>query len=86
LLQRKRFLLWKIELGVKRLANGKVKGIKGYQAEILKIGGLVLIPHIDKLFNLVVKQGFPKPWTQSFIVPVFKSGDKTISLIIGPLR
>jgi hypothetical protein len=62
---------------VKRLANGKAKDIKGYQDEILKIGGPILIPHIHKLFNLAVKQGFPKPWTQSLIVPIFKSGDKS---------
>jgi hypothetical protein len=35
-----------------------------------------LIPQIHKLFNLAVNQGFPKPWTQSLIVPIFKSGDK----------
>jgi hypothetical protein len=34
---------------------------------------------MHKLFNLVVKQGFPKPWTQSFIVPIFKNGDKSIA-------
>ena len=22
-----------------------------------------------------VKQGFPKPWTQSLVIPIFKSGD-----------
>ena len=49
--------------------------IEGYQAEILKIGGPVLIPHIHKLFNQAIKQGFPKPWTQSLIIPIFKIGD-----------
>jgi hypothetical protein len=44
---------------------------EGYQAEIFKIGGPILIPHIHKLFNLAVKQGFPKPWMQSLIVPIF---------------
>ena len=73
------FSLDDIEFKVKRLANGKAKDIEGYQAEIF------LIPHIHKLFNLAVKQGFPKPWTQSLIVPIFKSGDKKIPLIIGPL-
>ena len=57
------------------MANGKAKDIEGYQAEILKIGGLVLIPHIHKLFNQAVKQGFPKPWTQCLIIPILKSGD-----------
>ena len=42
---------------------------------ILKIGGPVLIPHIHKIFNQEVKQGFPKTWTQSLIIPIFKSGD-----------
>jgi hypothetical protein len=55
------FSLDDIELGVKWLANGKAKDIEGYQDEIFKIGGPILIPHIHKLFNLAVKQGFPKP-------------------------
>ena len=55
------FSLDDIEFGVKRLANGKAKDIEGYQAEIFKIGGSILIPHIHKLFNLAVKHGFPKP-------------------------
>lgn len=38
------FLLEDIDSGVKRLTNGKAKGIEGYQEEILKFGGLVLIP------------------------------------------
>ena len=33
------------------------------------------MPHIHKLFNQAAKQGFPKPWTQSLIIPIFKSGD-----------
>jgi hypothetical protein len=72
------FSLDDIEFGVKRLANGKAKDIEGYQAEICKIRGPILIPHIHKLLNLAVKQGFPKPWTQSLIVPIFKNGDRNI--------
>ena len=70
------FSLEDIYFRVKCLANGKAKDIEGYQAEILKIGGSVFIPHIHKLFNLVLKQGFHTPWTQSLIIPIFKSGDK----------
>jgi hypothetical protein len=55
------FYLDDIEFGVNRLANGKAKDIEGYQDEILKNGGPILIPHIHKLFNLAVKQGFTKP-------------------------
>ena len=72
------FSLDDIELGVKRLAKGKTKDIKGYQAKKIKIRGSILIPHIHKLFNLAVKHGFPKPWTQSLIVPIFKNGDRNI--------
>jgi hypothetical protein len=54
------FSLTDIEFRVKRLANEKEKDIEGYQAEIFKIGGPILIPHIHKLFNLAVKHGFPK--------------------------
>jgi hypothetical protein len=53
------FSLDDIEFGVKRLANGKAKDIEVYQAEIFKIEGPILIPHIHKLFNLAVKQGLP---------------------------
>ena len=57
------------------MENGKAKDIKGYEEEILKVGGHVLNPHIHKLFNQAVKEGFPKPWTQSLSIPIFKSGD-----------
>jgi hypothetical protein len=49
------FSLDDIEFWVKRLANGKAKYIEGYQAGIFKIGGPILLPHIHKLFKLVVK-------------------------------
>ena len=56
----------------------------------LTIGGHFLIPHIHKLFNLQVKQGFPTPWTQILIIPIFKSGDKNNpsnyrTIMISPL-
>jgi hypothetical protein len=59
--------------------NMRAKDIEGYQAKILNIGGPMLIPHIHELFNLVVKHGFPKTWTQSLVVPIFKSGDRSNS-------
>jgi hypothetical protein len=84
------FSLDDIEFGVKRLANGKAKDIEGYQDENFKIRGPILIPHIHKLFNLAVKHGFPKPWTQIFIVPIFKNGDINIpsnyrTIMISPI-
>jgi hypothetical protein len=43
-----------IKFGVKRLSKGKSKDIEGYQDEILKAGGPILIPHIHNLFNLTI--------------------------------
>jgi hypothetical protein len=68
-----------IDFRVKQLANGKAKDIEGYQDAIFKIGGPILIPHIQKVFNLEVKKGFPKSWMQSLIVPIFLNGDKKVS-------
>ena len=55
------FSLDDIEFGVNRLENQKARDIEGYQDEIFKIGGPILILQIHKLFNLSVKQGFAKP-------------------------
>ena len=51
---------------------------------------LHLIPDIHKLFNLTIKKGSPTPWTQSLIIPIFKSGDKNNpsnyrTIMISPL-
>jgi hypothetical protein len=48
------------------------------------------MPHIHKLFNLAVKQGFSKTLTQSLIVPIFKNGDRNIpsnyrTIMISPI-
>jgi hypothetical protein len=59
------FSLDDIDFEVKRFANGKDKDIEGYQVELFKMRGPILIHHIHKLFNLVVKKGFPTPWIQS---------------------
>lgn len=66
-----------MEFGVRQLAKGKDKDNEGYKVEILKIGGLILVPHIYNLFNLVVKHDILKSWTQRLILAIFKSGDKT---------
>jgi hypothetical protein len=84
------FSLDDIEFGFKWLANGKAKDIEGYQAEIFKITGPILIHHMHQFFNLAVRQGFPKPWMQSLIVPIFKNGDNNVpsnyrTIMISPI-
>jgi hypothetical protein len=68
---------------------GKLKTFKATKTTF-KIGGPILIPYIHKLFNLVVKKGFPKPWAQILIVPIFKNGDRNIpsnymTIMISPI-
>ena len=58
------------------LTEGKVKYTNIYKGKILKIGYPFLIHHIHKIFNVVVKYGFPKSYTQNLIVLVFKSEGK----------
>lgn len=72
------FYLKDIQCGINNLTKGKAKYIEGYQAEILNLGRSILIPHLHKLLNLFVKHGFPKPWMQRIIVPMFENGDKII--------
>ena len=45
--------------------------------KVLMIDKSVLIPNIHKLFILLAKQGFPNPWNQSLIIPIFKSSEKS---------
>ena len=45
------------------------------QAEYLKWGMNILAPHIMEIFNNIIQQGFPRDWTTSLAIPLFKSGD-----------
>jgi hypothetical protein len=68
-----------IYIGVKQFVNGKVEDIEGSQAESFEIRGHILIRHIQNLFNLVVNEALTKSCMQSFIVPIFKNGDRNIT-------
>lgn len=67
-----------MEFKLENLANGKFRDIKGYQDKIFKMGGSIIILHVHKLLNFAVKHDFPKTWTQSLIVTIFKIGDENI--------
>ena len=76
--------------GIKWFMKGKYKNIKGYEEEIMKIWGPIHIPHIHKLSNLIIMNAFPKLWTRSLIIPVFKARDKNnpsnyMIIMISPL-
>lgn len=71
------FSLEDVQFGINKLANEKAKDIEDYRAEIFKMGKYILIPHLHKFLNLVVKHGFPKIWMQkSYCAYIKKWGQK----------
>ena len=45
----------------------------------MKAGASALLPALRKLFNLIFSSGiYPKDWSNSYILPLFKSGDKKL--------
>jgi hypothetical protein len=71
----KLFIVKEIEVGIKKLGVGKAKELVELQAEYLKWGSKTLAPHIMKIFNNIIQQGFPTDWTASLVITLFKSVD-----------
>jgi hypothetical protein len=79
-----------IEVGIKKLGVGKEKYLVELQEEYLKWGSKTLEPHIMKIFNNIIQQGFPADWTTILEIPIFKSGDVNnpsnyTTIMINPL-
>ena len=86
----KLFTVQEVEVGIKKLGAGKAKDLVELQAEYLKWGLKTLVPHITRIFNNIIQQGFPTDWTTSLAIPLFKSGDannpsKYRTIMINPL-
>ena len=62
-----------------KLKNGKVPGICGVTAEMLKAGGEAVILQLEQLFRAIWHSGVcPPDWYRGLIVPVWKGkGDNT---------
>lgn len=69
------FTVQEVDMGIKNLGIGKVKDLVELQEEYLKWGLKILAPHITKIFNNIIQQGFPTDWTTSLEIPLFKSGE-----------
>jgi hypothetical protein len=54
------FTMQEVEMGIKRLGAGKAKDLDELQVEYLKWGLKILSPHITKIFNNIIQQGFPQ--------------------------
>jgi hypothetical protein len=61
---------------ISKLKSGKAVGLDSLPNEILKSGGSILVPILQKLFNLVFTSGiYPSKWSSVYLCPIFKSSD-----------
>ena len=66
-----------IKKAVKQLRNGASAGPDLFLNEFFKNGNDTLIVYIYTLFNKIFELGFfPSCWSDGFIVPIYKKGDK----------
>lgn len=75
---------------IKKLVVGKDRDINSLQAKYFKWGLGVLVPHIKRIFNKVIQNGFLTNWMTSVVIPLLKSGNinnpsKYHTIIINPL-
>ena len=62
---------------IRSIRNGKTVSTDLISNEMLKNAVPILIKPLQKLFNLILKNGtFPKIWNESFLVLLHKKGDK----------
>ena len=72
------FSLLEIKDGIKKLKNKKACGPDSISNEMIKTGQNVLLKSIKTLFNSIIDEEiFPSEWSSGYLVPLFKSGDKT---------
>ena len=74
----KPFVINEIKKCIKKLKMGKSTGPDFISNEIIKHSNVVTCKALAKLFNLILDSGkYPDSWRKSFIILIFKSGDKT---------
>ena len=66
-----------IRKGLKQLQNGSSAGPDLLLNEFLKFGTNGLISYLQNLYNKMFEIGyFPESWSEGYIIPIFKKGDK----------
>jgi hypothetical protein len=67
-----------VEIANAKMKKYKLPGCYDIPAELIQVGGEMLLSVIHKLINSVWnKEELPDQWKESIIVPVHKKGDKT---------
>ena len=62
---------------IRKDKNKKSPGVCEIQLELLKAGGMSLLKRIQKVFNMVGKNGkVPRDWRRATVIPIFKKGCK----------
>ena len=65
-----------VRLAIMRLKSKKAAGPDGLISELFKNAGDVIVPFFVKFLNKLFDNGiFPKEWTESIILPLYKKGD-----------
>ena len=65
-----------IKTCISKLKNNKASGLDSIRNEILKAGATILLPCMNKLFNLIFSSGiYPFSWGKGYITPLFKTRD-----------
>ena len=60
---------------ISKIKHSKAAGLDEIPGELFKIGETYLVPFLAKFFNAIYDtQKFPKNWSKSIIVPIYKSG------------
>jgi len=75
---------FEVELVIGKLKNHKSPCIDQNPAVLIKAGGRTICCAIHKLIISIWNKELHEEWKESIIVPIYKKGDKTIVIIIGP--
>ncbi len=63
---------------VKSMKNGKSRGPDDISTDLIKLGGKAILPYLIRIFHVSLNNSkVPEDWKLAFVVPIFKSGDKT---------
>ena len=67
-----------IKNSISKLKNNKSSGLDSIRNEMIKSGANILLPCLNKLFNLIFSSGhYPSAWAKMYISPIFKTGDNS---------
>jgi hypothetical protein len=61
------------------IGNTKSAGPGSVSGEILKLGGVAMIPYLARLLDITINNAIlPSDWKKAIVVPVYKGGDRSL--------